>query len=398
MPSLSLISMPFEILFEIFSQTLLTVDDNARLQRVCKTFQPAAQAAKGLSYHFRVDAFRFEPWRFFRYLLQNPEIGQKITQIDVSWERRDVKNILTWTNRWSWDEEERVKIQTLIFFAKKKSFATTIETALKGFNSEALLPLLLLFTPNLEHLDMGDTEPSFLLIDIYKNAPHERCFPLLNRLGRYVMQYTSNNGTWDSNNIDEVLKLHEPDAGSPQLWLHKNIKFTVSGFQNLRHFDHGYGRTEIHENDAGYYGFYLEDLLPIFFLPKIESIRLSTFEVSPDGKFFTKLEKYLDIAQKSPVKYLELVYAHVYLPFLVALANATGNLEYFFWCGHPAFYDYFSDDVNYVPTLIKAFLNNNTETLEKSHFLLVDPSLTTLQLRTVEQLEYEQKLPGYRLL
>ncbi|KAK6350973.1 hypothetical protein TWF718_004151 [Orbilia javanica] len=154
--TISFLSLPNEILTTIFDDRCLSNADLTRIQLTCKLFRENIRRKNNRRYTFKVDAVEHPTWRLIRYLLKNPEVGERIDEITVQWKRRDASDEGTWTTRWNWDSKECELIHKLVrAWCLDHSTERSIQ---HGLNSEALLPLLLVFTPNLKTLDMGDID------------------------------------------------------------------------------------------------------------------------------------------------------------------------------------------------------------------------------------------------
>ncbi|KAK6502874.1 hypothetical protein TWF481_007914 [Arthrobotrys musiformis] len=152
----SILTLPNEILGEIFSQRCLSNADLTRIQLTCKLFRANVdrEGCPSRRYTFRVDAQGHPTWRLMRYLLENPTLGQRFYEINVEWTRRDASKRETWLDDWGWSEEEREKIAEV---CDEWCIRWDTEMSIiRGKNSEALLALLLCFTPNLRRLELGE--------------------------------------------------------------------------------------------------------------------------------------------------------------------------------------------------------------------------------------------------
>ncbi|KAF3172711.1 hypothetical protein TWF225_010000 [Orbilia oligospora] len=148
-----ILSLPNEILSNIFKDRCLSNADLTRLQLTCGLFRDNIQQQTSRRYTFRVDAQGHPTWRLIRSLLKNPKLGERFGEITVRWERRDASNKETWTEKWSWEKDEFEKIDDL---CEKWCIDDHTQRSIGGgMNSEALLPLLLVYTTNLKTLDLG---------------------------------------------------------------------------------------------------------------------------------------------------------------------------------------------------------------------------------------------------
>ncbi|KAK6523482.1 hypothetical protein TWF281_001463 [Arthrobotrys megalospora] len=147
-------SLPSEILIQILGDDGLSNADAARLRRVCRLFNDHAFYRKIV---FNVDAVSHSPWKFARQMLfYDAELCKKCFSFVVRWDWNIVRR---WTpvESWEWTEVEKTRIVGICeqwVFGEESGVRGNI---LKGRNSEALLPLLLCYTPNLRSLNLGDS-------------------------------------------------------------------------------------------------------------------------------------------------------------------------------------------------------------------------------------------------
>ncbi|EGX43601.1 hypothetical protein AOL_s00215g337 [Orbilia oligospora ATCC 24927] len=152
----TILSLPNEILSNIFNDRCLSNADLTRLQLTCSLFRDNIEQQTSRRYTFRVDAQGHPTWRLIRSLLKNPKLGERFSEITVRWERRNASNKETWTETWSWERDEIEKIHDL---CEKWCIDDRTQRCIGyGINSEALLPLLLVFTTNLKSLDLGNID------------------------------------------------------------------------------------------------------------------------------------------------------------------------------------------------------------------------------------------------
>ncbi|KAF3921999.1 hypothetical protein ABW20_dc0105145 [Dactylellina cionopaga] len=168
-------SLPVEIFREILLDECLRVADRVAIKRVCKYFYDVVERfcpviSEG-SYVLHVDDNEHRTWKFARSLLVDPDIGKQFADISVEWHRRALNDAPEkWTKLWEWTKEEKAQIRK-ITKEMKFTFDTT-KTILDGVNSEALLPLIFCFTPNLKALNLGDIDPSLFYstdVDLGRN-------------------------------------------------------------------------------------------------------------------------------------------------------------------------------------------------------------------------------------
>ncbi|KAF3204302.1 hypothetical protein TWF679_009866 [Orbilia oligospora] len=152
--TVTILSLPNEILSNIFNDRCLSNADLTRLQLTCNLFRDNIERQTSRRYTFRVDAQGHPTWRLIRSLLKNPKLGERFSEITVRWERRNASKKETWTETWLWEKDETEKIDAL---CEKWCIDDRTQHCIgAGFNSEALLPLLLVYTTNLKSLDLGD--------------------------------------------------------------------------------------------------------------------------------------------------------------------------------------------------------------------------------------------------
>lgn len=155
-------SLPSETLVQILCDDGLSNADTASLRRVCKRFKHHAFYRKIV---FRADAVSHSPWKLARRMLfHDAELGEKCTSFVVQWKWNTVERGINVEN-WKWTEEEQARIKDI---CEQWGFHTDIPASpripsylrdvLQGRNSEALLPLLLCYTPNLKSLNIGNLE------------------------------------------------------------------------------------------------------------------------------------------------------------------------------------------------------------------------------------------------
>ncbi|KAK6332929.1 hypothetical protein TWF718_010757 [Orbilia javanica] len=229
----SIISFPNELLLNIFKDPGLSNTDLTNAQLACSLFRDNIKpyVTRHRKYTFKVDADGYPVWKLIRLLLNNPELdfGKQITEITLKWPK-ELTSRWKVPDCWEWTDYEKARIKEIC--QQWKITSLTEIYILHGCFSESLLIILMCFTPNLRSLDMGD-------------------------VGKYF----------------------EPGCPDHQLFLLDNIrqedtaKETVGverfppGLTNLQSF-----RVSALSVSSQGHMFDLEDLLPIFFLPRIERI------------------------------------------------------------------------------------------------------------------------------
>ncbi|KAK6523166.1 hypothetical protein TWF694_006061 [Orbilia ellipsospora] len=166
MTTCHLLALPQELLLDIFQR--LDYADLARSKRVSKQFNKIAECIPLTSYTFKIDHVNHSAWKFISYIIRNPDVGKQLKQFRVEWHRRIATDKRTWTEQWKWspgDLEllEIIKENTL----EAEIFGSALwEVIEDGINSEALLPLLLYYTENLESLDLGDVQLHLIICEL----------------------------------------------------------------------------------------------------------------------------------------------------------------------------------------------------------------------------------------
>ncbi|KAF3901494.1 hypothetical protein ABW20_dc0104190 [Dactylellina cionopaga] len=150
---MTLLALSNEILLEVFRY--LSNNDLGLVKRVCSRFDSLEALTIKRTYIFQVDAISWPAWRFARHLLTNPETGKRFTTVNIQWHHRTYDG--SRSRYWKWTADEAEKI---IEICEKHKLSETIkQVVLGGVNSEALLPFVFCFMPNLESLDMGEANP-----------------------------------------------------------------------------------------------------------------------------------------------------------------------------------------------------------------------------------------------
>ncbi|KAF3922294.1 hypothetical protein ABW20_dc0107446 [Dactylellina cionopaga] len=425
----ALATLPTEILINIFSQKALRTDQD-RIKRVCRRFYDVSRILNlPLHYNFRVDAFTHPTWKLIRFLLSKPEAGEKFGSIRVQWQRRNVRmdslglwgwkldeidrmkkmtefwrqrsktaaaifaRYRVWTRRWEWTPDEVDAIKRV---AKTwKLSAGNVTAIFAGINSEALIPLLLCFTPNLESLDMGKVDCRLIrnVQDLVKKAGTYDALPeFFQHLGEYS-PLSSKKGyghldLWQA--VRDDMNTHQPK--SRPTWFHQNLvesRRLLPGLVNLRHFGQSSYTNLVLDEDYVHYnddcdwdwedgqlggrdsGIGGHDVFPIFFLPQIETIGIKGC-VTGEGTYHEPINslsaKYKD--SKSTVKDLMLVHNLFYKSDYITIAKATGMLEYLYIDETTKkLHDYNSDRHKKIQ---EVFRNQNKNTLVGKNIIIED--------------------------
>ncbi|KAF3187314.1 hypothetical protein TWF788_002236 [Orbilia oligospora] len=321
----SILSLPNEILSQILRDECLSNGDLGRAECTCRLFQANIQEyiAPRRRYTFWVDAVDQPAWRLVRHLLVNPKLGEQFVEINVKWKRRMAGDKETWTKDWKWKRKEVSRIRKLT--TRWKMNTRTAYNILRGKNSEALLPLLLCFTPNLKSLDLGNINRDIMDCGRSEHAQ------ALEALGVDInYEIGSAPGIYSSES-----QMFMPD--NHQLFFFDNLEYqNESGFNegprklppglsNLEHFSLGVqGKDETPFNT--------QDLFPVFCFPKIKSIYASGLIDNGDDMY--SIARYTPNSRKiSPVKHLTLKSygrersTSIRLDSIKRIARITRNLE-----------------------------------------------------------------------
>ncbi|EPS38151.1 hypothetical protein H072_8157 [Dactylellina haptotyla CBS 200.50] len=346
-------ALPSEILIEIITSDCLSDTDIVRLERVCTLFRDIIHDqiynSARRKYTFRVDALSHPTWRLARYLLKKPQLGEQFGEITLQWERRVAADESTWTTDWEWTDEEVPSINDIC--AKWDINEETRVNVLKGKNSEALLPFLLCFTPNLKSLDLGapdssivdhksdDFEPALCAISATEKEKAElergnEFFLSRRNAERYlkiVMQYESNDHTlffFDNVKYRMIEQLEPETIVGP--------RDVLPGIANLEHFSIGNLEQQA-------YRFRADDLYAVFCFPKIHTIRVfngvenisryhlgSWFEPPHNGPSTVKRLTLISTVDCSPYAREPRQPYNLSPEYMENIANVTGNLEYLY--------------------------------------------------------------------
>ncbi|KAK6330924.1 hypothetical protein TWF718_003119 [Orbilia javanica] len=266
----SLNAVPTEVLIQIFNDEVLDSGDLARCARACSRFRNIIyySGSCGLEFVFEVDNLNHSAWKFAKQLLLNPQSGQRIRKIRLTWHRRQRRWPETWTEAWYWTEYQLSQIYDICEEWKIRSVYPAIRD---GFNSEALLPLLLCFTTNLKSLDLGGVAAALIQNDPYgyRMSDVRKIFDYNRRdEGKWNIQnwYDSGGATFNKRGIaqrDCVLWIYS--TMTPDPWL--------PGFSSLKEFKCGVAELDSYWNISS--GRLLTtNLEKITALPRLETLRL----------------------------------------------------------------------------------------------------------------------------
>ncbi|KAJ6256443.1 hypothetical protein Dda_8944 [Drechslerella dactyloides] len=151
----SLAALPTELLIQIFNQTNNV--DLYSLRQACKRFADIAQICAPPTLVLQIDAPNHQAWKLVRSLIKTQTPIKQVREVQIEWYRRatDEQGAAA-TKQWTWTRHERDQINRLCFkYGIWDQLALAIS---RGINSEALLPLVLCFTPNIETLDLGEVD------------------------------------------------------------------------------------------------------------------------------------------------------------------------------------------------------------------------------------------------
>ncbi|KAK6496362.1 hypothetical protein TWF481_002387 [Arthrobotrys musiformis] len=305
MTSNSISALPTEVLIQIFNDKALNSSDLINCARSCSRFRDVIyySGSCGLQFTFQVDHLSQSAWEFARQVLADPQVALRVSKIRLTWYRRRRRWDNTWTETWRWTEEELSQIYDTCEEWKIRSVYPAIRD---GFNSEALLPLLLCYTTKLKSLDLGNVDPEFIvnLKYGYRMGDVRRIFDY-NRLGweKWDIQrwYDSGGATFNGRGRAErncVLWVYS--TMTPEPWL--------PGFASLKEFSSGAAeRTRYQQISFDWTP--IKHLSKITALPRLETLTLRnmggrrTLNYDSDEGIASLWEQNPD----SSVKHLELI-------------------------------------------------------------------------------------------
>ncbi|KAK6506408.1 hypothetical protein TWF506_011318 [Arthrobotrys conoides] len=307
---MSIRSLPNEILVQIFRNKSLSNKDLTNAQLACRLFKDNIESfvTSNRHYIFRVDEVSQPTWKLIRHLINNPELksGHQIVSITVKWHRRIAKSEDTWTKSWFWRESEIQELKSLCY---KYEFTDEIKHNILhgGKNSEALLPLLLRFTPNLRSLDLGNIDGRIV------DDTEANCVQSLSALGCHwysspEREYRNERESCEAKRSLFLFEHLQPWNLPPELRGIRYVSMSCKDGVGSRHSE----RT----------------LSIILLLPNVERIQVS---YSTNGEYRDGYTPSYDFGFKktSPVKYLDLEIigtgGHSTYYFF-SVAEMTGNL------------------------------------------------------------------------
>ncbi|KAF3254924.1 hypothetical protein TWF192_003007 [Orbilia oligospora] len=371
-------ALPTEALLEIFG--LLNIESLTDAKMACKKFQDVIRMIPLRSYTLRIDEPNHSMWKFTRSLLADPKAGSRITELTVEWCRREPDDPDTWTDKWDWTEEDLRIMKRLEETVINKYLDDDVYTAIKGgINSEALLPLILCFTENLESLDLGDVVTELFN---YKGWPTD-CLKKIFKLNRE--DSSNNDGSDDKGEGEEeeeefqkeydgtptIILAHIPEQQF-RTWFHLNTGYPgkyLPGLSKLKKFNHQLNEDVFISVDK--WGWRADYFLPILFIPGIKEITIGGCGTDEQGGEYASLKKIMGLYKKqfegvppSTVKKLVIGASRIYEKDYRLIANYTCCLEEL----HISYNDnYVELNSRYdMAGAIYVFLNNNPKlTMDK---------------------------------
>ncbi|KAK6524622.1 hypothetical protein TWF281_011524 [Arthrobotrys megalospora] len=353
-----------EILQQIFCDGRLSAADHFNILRVCKRFKDVIEKNRKCS--LAVDALSHPMWKFGRRLLSDPEFGEQINEITLTWERRRFKGprpqqpdarkkaattVLEITTDWVWTEAE--KQQILDICEEWEITKKTTYLILGGVNSEALLPLILCLTPRLKSLDLGCPEVEIICFDRHwSHHAYRRATQILNRSCRLVREDSSGDDEYINRaapylDYYRLRKKFEPKTHC--LFFFENLQYKTRageiigprklfpGLTSLQHFSMGsevWNPVRLLSNLRPPYPTQPWVIYPILLFPRIKTIRfcINGGEGGYASGRYARFEPHSD--GPSAVKRLEM---HASLfgteadvdrqAYLKTISTLTGNLE-----------------------------------------------------------------------
>ncbi|KAK6503096.1 hypothetical protein TWF481_008130 [Arthrobotrys musiformis] len=231
---------------------------------------------------------------------------------------------MTWAPQWKWSESDLEKLIQILYHGGRGN-RSVLEGVSSGLNSEALLPFLLLHTPKLQSLDIGDAKLDVL-------GPYTS-FGEAERIYHYC---TSGPSTKVVTTVENRSSLwnpslpEEPEGGGYKdhhsfLYLHMRLDpGWLPGLSNITHLAHGCHRT------GGFFDRWpASHLTLMLLLPRLQS---GQFYGATIMDISTPLELTIDLKvsnQKSSIKHLELLNCRFRKGDYRAIAQITGSLRSF---------------------------------------------------------------------
>ncbi|KAK6352574.1 hypothetical protein TWF730_009398 [Orbilia blumenaviensis] len=359
----SLTTLPAELLAQILSrETGITSLDISNCSLVCRRLYNLTVDRK-TKYSFHVDHRSQSAWHLIRCILSNPTVGTRIQTIVLTWHRRRPGQSTTWTPQWIWRSQESAQIREI---CKKWGIYEFLYPVIEdGFDSEALLPLLLCLTPNLESLDLGNISPGVIYGRFSANAA-VKVFKACDR-GHLAQNYKVRH------NADEGVYFDCRWGASYRrkvLWFHTilSLNICLPGMSNLKHFCHGYVASA--QTGGERQGWPAKYVIKVLLLPKIET---AYFHGAARSEH-TRIERQRQplsaaiprslAGKKSTIKNLEFVYCDLEDEDYSTIAKLTGSLEKLVCPIPPPLWFHLRTRGAYVA---KVFAENNKDTLKRSN-------------------------------
>ncbi|KAK6498684.1 hypothetical protein TWF481_011262 [Arthrobotrys musiformis] len=330
----SLTTLPTELLTQILTDQTLSHGDINDCALTCRLFYTIATTTspfkRKTKYTFHVDHRSNPSWNLISCILSNPSVGHRIHRIILTWHRRSPhKPSVSWPKQWLWKSHQLVQIKNI---CKKYNLDEELYSVIEdGYNSEALLPLLLCLTPNLESLDLGHISPSVIRGNSSTPDSAVRIFNACDR--------TTISKNFKAKNIKGNKKRYfDSRWGSIYrrdiLWFYttlapKNISLPV--FQNIKHLRHG-PRDPRRRKLPGWPAEHIPTILLL--LPNLESAEFNSaaaFDPSKPGGEYKPLPNPSETIgrNKSSIKHLKLTSCDISIEDYCTLANLTSSLESF---------------------------------------------------------------------
>ncbi|KAF3915787.1 hypothetical protein ABW21_db0200227 [Orbilia brochopaga] len=402
------VTAPTEVWHAIFDQmedesggTGMTLSEFFRMGMICQRLRHITSSYKKVFCTFKVDEPSHSAWKLFRLIVLRDrdldrDIGQHIGTIRVKWQRRNPAFRDTWTRPWVWSAEEKRRLLAIEDSLHLDPFLATMYAITVGVNSEALIPALLFHTPNLKVLDLGTVPVGAQLYQYISYGPIVRDLAdRLKRLGNLLRPENLNNDTaWNlgpenlensasagndslpdsdkpNHNLPPSVPLLEPSYHEPQLWTQFNASPRIPGLANITSFEY---KTESGAQIGNRAHPVL--LLPFLLLPHIEIFDVSGISGFKEGVYRSirsALNKWN--GRKSTVRKLAIQESILDEDDWIALAGVTQTLDSatisITTRESLLLYPYPEDKETDKDAVETAFLQNNSETLQKSEFKIV---------------------------
>ncbi|KAK6503871.1 hypothetical protein TWF481_008874 [Arthrobotrys musiformis] len=400
--------LPSEILLQIFGE--IDIADIYNLKRTCRLFNEISSRSRHTCL-FKVDAPGHPTWKLLKYLLRNQHVGKQITEIHVEWHRCGLgENDLFGRGQWTWTDREIGKIHDICEGVSSSTTNPLKCAIIGGINSEALLPLLLILTPNLKYLDLGIVNGELITHNPYDN------FVQRDVMDTFLKLYNENNRLrclYPSTSFEEWCAAHGfnffSTAGEPlpprrdrtsssvgilcrryfrswssdhipsdglgktgSTWLQHCAVRGASQFPGLRSLKHFRCTTNNYslQTDASHYH--------ILMCQNMETVLIDGCFLTQglslgrrwqwEDFFYTKSPDMADVKKSSRLRKVELLRGHFTESDLELLAKMTVNLEYL---AIERVADDYSQKELFLDHIIKLFLENNRK-LSMGSIMIMD--------------------------